>query len=230
MKAYSHRWHRPAVLASEPFNRVVADARIIVEALEKGGVRLCGPDGEEEPSLNSDIIALSGNHACGHAVNYRICRTRPADHAGGIAEPEQDVSLGPHGDTTLISMRACNGSCAYQGLYFSRTLDLKYADRVGADLFSGECATQFLPYDLCVTAILLSAKYHLRDTVRIFTDGTSAHFFDAQILCVQLLDFGFEFEIIAGEFVRKFSYCAENNIGENNAGESNAGENNATMI
>lgn len=213
---YCHRWHRPAVLSEEGFARVVSDAQLIVGALVDHGVLLCGPDSEGEPVLDPDLIALNGDRGCGHPVDYRIYRTWPADHAGGIADPGENVSVARHGDTTLISMRACNGNCASHGLFLPRVLDLRYAEPAAHGFYAGECATQFKPYDLAVTAILLSLKHRLGDAVRIFSGGTTSHFWDARLLCFMLFGFGLRYEIVAGELVQKPHHRAETNSGENN--------------
>lgn len=53
----THFWRRPASLSPVAFAAAVADVRRVLAA---AGVPLAGPDGEGEPVLRADVIALNG--------------------------------------------------------------------------------------------------------------------------------------------------------------------------
>jgi hypothetical protein len=60
--------------------------------------------------------------------------------------------------------------------------------------YFGFCKTAFKPYDWAVTAFLIIAKHYLGDRILVHSDGTSANWHDARLICQIELGYGMEFK------------------------------------
>jgi hypothetical protein len=63
------------------------------------------------------------------------------------------------------------------------------------DLYFTFCKTARKPYDLAVTALLIIAKHHLRERIRVSSDGEDSDWSEAKALCQLLLRYGSEFKL-----------------------------------
>jgi hypothetical protein len=62
------------------------------------------------------------------------------------------------------------------------------------------CKTDMLPYDLAVTSLLIIAKKHLPEDIRVFSDGRSDRWEKASGLCSRILGYGGTVFSEEGEF------------------------------
>lgn len=88
------------------------------------------------------------------------------------------------------------GSGSYETFGLERVIP-KNRVKDGADdkgMFFDCCKTAFRPYDLPITAVLIAAKHHFGDNIRISSDGNDPEWMDGKILCNNLFGYGLEFE------------------------------------
>jgi hypothetical protein len=183
---YCHNWKADAEIDQELFSRIAADVQAIVLALDDLGVRLAGPLGTGLPEIESDYIAFNGLRNCGHEKNREIFIPFPAPEAAGI-DGSTNAVVGFYGPATLLRHRTCNGSCSYETFRLRRSCtDVR---RISQRRYFDWCKTGFRPYDLAVQCVLLIAKHHLRDRIRVTTDGTDFHWNDARLLCYSHLQY-----------------------------------------
>ena len=87
------------------------------------------------------------------------------------------------------------GSGSYETFCLNRVI--KDKDKIKSDeMYFDCCKTAFRPYDLVITAILVAAKHHFGDNIRIKSDGKNPEWIDGKILCNNLLGYGLEYEFI----------------------------------
>lgn len=191
---YTHYLYRPQRLHTTRFTLVVADAKVLAEAITKLGVKLAGPMGTGRPVFNSNRIALNGAENCGHAQNTNIVIPWPAEDASGIAQEDGDAIAGSWFAGATLRARVCNGDCSYETFAIERILkpeNWQEPDKDG-NYFTC-CKTAYRPYDLLVTATLLAAKHHLGDTIEISSDGTDQQWSDTKIWCQTMLGYGADY-------------------------------------
>ena len=87
---FTHFWKREIEISLSDMKNVVDDFRKILPEITKY-VQLAGGNGKGEPITSYDKICFNGSHNCGHSKNNAIGIPWPADHAGGIAEPFENV-------------------------------------------------------------------------------------------------------------------------------------------
>lgn len=59
------------------------------------------------------------------------------------------------------------------------------------------CKTAYRPYDLVLTAVLVAAKHHFKDNIKVHSDGDNPDWMDGKVLCNNLLGYGLDFELDA---------------------------------
>ena len=191
---YSHRFVVDKTLDPENFLKLVQDFRKIVKPLEHLGVKLAGPLGEGDPSLDDDYIGFNGVKNCGHQKR-NMGLMSPAPGSKGIANPrqaDQEVieTMGYNGSKT--NTRVCDGECSYESFTLEQEKRLGYQSpesRAKSRIFDST-KTNYKPYDLAVTACLIIAKHHLRDQIDITTDGKQENWDDARMVCQHFLGYG----------------------------------------
>jgi hypothetical protein len=181
---YCHYWEIEAEIEKESFSSVVADFQKIVLALDDLGVRLAGPLGEGVPEIDVDHIAFNGVWNCGHAKSEEIVIPFPVPDAAGIGSSTDAVEGSYCGMGALLKHRTCDGNCSYETFTVMRR-----SDQTAPDRYSDSCKTGFRPYDLAVQCVLLIAKHHLKDRIRVWSGGTDFHWNDARRMCYLHLDY-----------------------------------------
>jgi hypothetical protein len=178
---YCHYWEIEREIDQESFSRIVADIQRIVLALDDMGVRLAGPLGEDLPEIDADHVAFNGLWHCGHVKNEEIVIPFPAVGAAGIGSSINAVE-GPYcGMGTLLKHRTCDGNCSYETFKVARVCN--EIEKVSNGRYTDSCKTGFRPYDLAVQCVLLIAKHHLKDRIKVWSGGSDYHWNDARLLC-----------------------------------------------
>jgi len=184
---YNHYWEVDAEIGKEPFSSIVADFQRIVLTLDDIGVRLAGGLGEGPPQIDADLIRFNGVWHCGHPKNEEIVIPFPAEDGSGIGGSADAVAGSYFGWGTLLKHRTCDGNCSYETFTLARKCG--DATRVVNGRFHDSCKTGFRPYDLAVQCLLLIAKHHLKDRIRVSSGGTDFHWNDARRICYLHLDY-----------------------------------------
>lgn len=184
---YSHYWEIDADIDTESFSSVTADFKRMVLVLDDLGVRLAGPLGKSLPEIDTDHIAFNGIWDCGHPKNEEIVIPFPATDAAGIGSSFNSVEGSYSGMGTLLKHRTCDGNCSYETFSLSRRCD--DASKIENGKVLGSCKTAFRPYDLAVQCVLLIAKHHLKDRIRVWSGGSDYHWNDARRLCYLHLNY-----------------------------------------
>ena len=178
---YCHYWEIDQEIDPESFSRIIADVERIVLTLDDLGVRLAGPLGRDLPEIDADHITFNGQWDCGHVKNQEIVIPFPAANAAGIGTSINAVEGSYYGMGTLLKHRTCDGNCSYETFRLVRTCH--NMDKVENGRYSDSCKTAFRPYDLAVQCVLLIAKHHLNDRIRVWSGGNDYHWNDARLLC-----------------------------------------------
>ncbi len=193
--SYGHSWHRPRALDARLFQRVVQDARVVARALREHDAPLAGPGGKGEPVFDLQCITFNGQRNCPHAVNPSIRQPWPDPDASGVAHDDEDPVLGVWSGATILASRACEGRCDHDTFVLERVLPEHAVSYRLDGLLSGYCRTNFKPYDLGVTCVLLVLKHHLGDEVKVHSEGLDAQWADAELLCFSRVGYGPEYEM-----------------------------------
>jgi hypothetical protein len=184
---YCHYWEIEPEVDQESFSRIVADVQRIVLTLDDMGVRLAGPLGEGLPEIDADRIEFNGLWHCGHVKNEEISIPFPAADAAGVGSSVDAVEGSYFGMGTLLKHRACDGNCSYESFRLARSCD--EIEKVHDGRYSDSCKTGFRPYDLAVQSVLLIAKHHLKDRIKVWSGGSDFQWNDARLLCYVHLDY-----------------------------------------
>lgn len=188
---YTHYWYRRKKIPTKDFAAIINDFRKIVPVLaEKYGVRLAGPDGYGDPVIHMDEISFNGPINCGHPENFELAIPWPSKDAGGVMA---GGIVGKWYAGSIVDTRMCDGNCSYESFYFPREYKPLEWEEPKAGFYLQFCKTAFRPYDLAVTAFLIIAKHHLKNNIRVSSDGEDTHWFDAKILCQMELGYGMDY-------------------------------------
>jgi hypothetical protein len=195
---YTHYWHRQKELDPETYGRIVQDFRRLLPTLEKWGVKLAGGAGEGEPQVNDKDVWFNGNEHCGHEATTDLIIPWPTSDARGVLRggATPTVVAGQWFAGHEVTARCCDGDCSYETFHFPPVLEpheWQTPDKDG--LWFEFCKTAFRPYDLAVTAFLVVAKRHLRDRIKVHSDGEEPHWQDAKWLCQLELGYGLDFQL-----------------------------------
>jgi len=194
---YTHYWYREKRIKTNTYQAIVDDFRKLVPVLEKEGVKLAGGLGEGEPQIDYNGVWFNGMRNCGHPVNSEICIAWASPNAQGVGSSSTDVD-GQWYAGRYLTKRCCDGDCSHETFNFPRVYQPheweKPHPEYGNKWFDF-CKTAFKPYDWAVTAFLIIAKHYLGDRLIVRSDGTSANWQDARLLCQLELGYGMEFQL-----------------------------------
>lgn len=189
---YTHYWRRESDLDSGAFVLFAEDVRVLHEA-SREIVPLAGPHGDGVPAIGPDGVFFNGVEACGH-VRRDLGITWPAEDAGGVNSGEAEAGTWYAG--AQLRTRTCCGDCSHESFWFPRTMG---ADECGRPDGDGRhfqfCKTAYKPYDVMVTAALIAAKHRFGGAVMVESDGEDKDWFDAQMLCQQVLGYGLGYSL-----------------------------------
>lgn len=196
---YTHYWYVDPELPSDLFGKVVADFRKLLPRLLEIGIPLAGPMGDGEPIITDEELCFNGREHCGHP-HRDIGIAWPSAGAGGIADVGETPIAGEWFAGALLEKRTCGGDCSHESFVLERVFKPYEWQKPMPDgkLFAF-CKTAYKPYDLAVTAALLIARHHLGDRIRVASDGTAEHWFDARLLCQAELGYGLSTPILEEE-------------------------------
>lgn len=190
---YTHYWRRAPVLDEERFARIVRDCRRVLPVLAAFGVALAGPLGDGMPVMTEELLAVNGRRACGH-LRRALGIAWPASGARGVVTGGVEVGLAGSwfGGRQLVA-RSCGGDCSHESFVLPRVCPVDERVRLEDGLVFGCCKTAFKPYDLAVQACLVVAAHHLGRALVVSSDGSSADWEDARLLCEEVLGYGRDF-------------------------------------
>lgn len=191
--AYAHYWRRAPELNRNTFLKFLDDVRRIFEVLAARGVQLAGPLGKGSPELSDFTIAFNGKAECGHRF-IDLGSPWPAKDSEGI-EAMLDPVVGPWTGGALLGTRVCGGCCAAAPFVLDRTFIVRKWDVADSKGYSSACETNFKPYDLAVTAVLVRAKERLGNEIHVSSDGLDRGFEEAKKLCRELFGWAKHFEL-----------------------------------
>jgi len=180
---YAHYFCRKTILDSQQFQLFARDCATLAS---RSDIPIAGWDGTGEPVFTDTEVAFNGVESCGHPVRD-LGITFPDENASGInmqASPTQTWFAG-----TLLSQRTCDGDCSCEGFRIAQHYQGNSDYRKPFDC----CKTAYKPYDLLVTACLISAKHHFDTDMAVISDGDSNHWDDARQLCQHVLGYGANF-------------------------------------
>jgi hypothetical protein len=194
---YTHYWRRPRTIDKKIYAAIVDDFSKTFKELQKH-IDLADWTGEGQPWVdnNTGQVRFNGRHKCGHPENYAIVIPWPTPDAGGVAEYGEEAQKGYWFAGAEIQKRTCNGHCDYESFNFDRDMGkLKKWENPTSELWFNCCKTAFRPYDLAVITFLIIAKKHLKDQIKVSSDGTDANWFDGKMICQMMLGYGLEYII-----------------------------------
>ena len=194
---YAHFWTRNLELDREDFLKAVDDAKIVMARLRDMGLKIAGPSGSGKPELEGETIAFNGLAGCGH--RYRdLGRPFASAIASGVEdkEPPYDPNAEPWFSGPFLDTRVCGGVCSGEPFvvdrkYFAR--DWERPEPGGK--YACSCTTDFKPYDLAVTTVLIRLKERLGDAITVSSENPDHGFDDAKRLSRELFGWGSRFEI-----------------------------------
>ena len=202
---YTHYWHRPQMIPGTIWHRIRADVEALILPLSDQGVKLAGGLGTSTPEITNDLIRFNGVKECGHIENEEIIIPYPSADAHGIGPSETAIDGDFYGVGVTLRHRCCNGLCAYETIFLSRSLELRPSqqpDKQG--LYIEHVKTAFRPFDIAVTAVLLIAKHHLRGEMCIHSNGADAQWIDARRICQTVLGYGEWFGIVEEQVIEEY--------------------------
>ncbi len=188
---YTHYWSRVKEIPQPIFDRIVADFRKTLPAIQAAEVALAGPDGSGEPVITTDEVAFNGVEHCGHPrVDLGVAW--PTEEAKGVwhGNPQVETIAEWSDFGALLATRRCDGDCSHETFYFPRI-----ANDSEESLAWDFCKTAFKPYDLAVCVFLVIAKHYLDENMSVESDGTRENWADAIEICQTVLGYGQEFTL-----------------------------------
>jgi hypothetical protein len=179
---YCHYWQQETEIEETSFLRIVSDFKEMVLVLDDLGARLAGYLGEGVPEITENRIAFNGLTHCGHFKNEEISIPFPAPNASGIGSSINAIAGSYYGLGVNLRHRTCGGRCHLEPMIFERVPQRRAWASVDG-FYSDSCKTGFRPYDLAVQCLLLIAKHHLDERIRVQSGGTDFHWNDPRRLC-----------------------------------------------
>ncbi|MEK6880552.1 MAG: hypothetical protein AABY22_13125, partial [Nanoarchaeota archaeon] len=102
--------------------------------------------------------------------------------------------------------RVCDGDCSHETFTLEQKINYEdYNGNLGYKQYKlgllkkyngfdfNFCKTAFKPYDLAVNVIMIIAKHHLGNDIRIRSDGTEENWKMGKVLCQKILGYGLDF-------------------------------------
>jgi len=193
---YTHYWYKKPTISRARWARILEDFKKVIPKFQDAGVGLAGANGEGEPIITEEAIVFNGDCNCGHPKNAEITIPWPTEYAQGVANPfTEDAQKGQWFGGAKIEKRVCNGDCSYETFALERSSKRIKGidDKSDGKVFS--CTkTAFRPYDWAVITILIIAKHHLGDKIRVESDGEIQNWADGMKLCLIELGYGMDFQ------------------------------------
>lgn len=175
---------------------IVSDFKSVMTVLEKT-VDLAGWDGTGSPEINEDRISFNGVQECGHKSDKTIGIAWPAKGASGVANTwTEDAKESSWFAGVQLAKRRCGGDCSHESFILDRVRELSDFDRKHAEggKYFSFCKTAFKPYDIAVCAALIVAKNHLKDKIKVTSDGEMEMWKDGVEVCEKVLGYGRKFK------------------------------------
>jgi hypothetical protein len=211
---YTHYWYRPKNLKAEPFKLFVEDCKKIFNYCENElGIKLANSLGDinSVPEAGTTGVFFNGSDEQPAGVwttNKEISIPWPSPKASLTevdADPIAEKVDGSWFAGDMVSQRVApinnnsgKGSGSYESVCIERIKELsdwqKKEEKPKDGLYFDCCKTAYRPYDLAVTAVLISLKHHFPEC-RISSDGEEKDWLDGKFLCNNLLGYGLDFEI-----------------------------------
>lgn len=192
---YMHWWRRAEELDRVGFEKAVSDTKKILEKAVAMGIQISGPLGYGQPEVNSSLIAFNGITECGHL--YRnLGKPFPAPNAEGVEATTDVIADGdPWYSGAYLNTRTCGGACAGQPFVIDRKSIPEPWDRKRDGKIFCRCETDFKPYDLIVTAVLVRLKEHLNAEVVLSPNEWPKSYEDGKRFCRELFGWSKSFEL-----------------------------------
>jgi hypothetical protein len=190
---YAHYWRRSPELDRAAFTNAVEDTKLIFAKAKELGIHLAGPIGQGHPDATDFAIAFNGSKECGHRY-MDLGKPWPSKTAEGVEATPTPIS-GPWFSGAMLETRVCGGCCAGGSFIVDRNFLVRPWDQLEQGRYFSYCETDFKPYDLIVTAILIRLKERLGDQIVISSDGLERGFEDAKKLCRELFGWASRFEL-----------------------------------
>lgn len=194
---YTHYWYRGKEISPETFRAIVKDFKTLLPLFKVLDVKLADGRGEGEPVITDEEVTFNGSVHCGHPVNHEIVLPWPApDTKNGVAPSSGGAIAGNWFAGVLLNQRTCDGDCSYETFDFPRVFDPDFKQyEKGTRMLFNFCKTAYRPYDLAVTAFLISAEHYMGKDIRVSSDGELKDWLDAAQICQNALGYGLDFKL-----------------------------------
>lgn len=198
---YTHYYYVQKEYDKDEFLKVVVDFKKMIPVLQNLGVKLAGPHGDDTPIIRPDFIAFNGLTKCGHQER-ELGITWPSKTAKGVSQNKvgqqlEELVKGHWFGGASLETRVCGGDCSHETFSLEQkdSTDEKYKqpDKTGK-LFQFT-KTAYKPYDLAVNICLIIAKHHLKDQIKVSSDGEMVNWEEGMQLCQHFLGYGVDFRI-----------------------------------
>ncbi len=177
---YSHYWRMaPREIPADLWGAFTDDCRKIFARAQALHFKLGDDESKGEPVVTEHVVAFNGLEHCGHHQRQDALRTESGQD---LAQEGSAPVSGGWSAGALASKRECSGDCSCEPCIIVRDPQL-------GTLFPGDwpfesCKTRYKPYDVVVTAVLLTALHHFgAASIRIGSDGGDKDWYDGQQLC-----------------------------------------------
>ena len=194
---YTHYWEKKEKIEKVLYAAIVNDFNKVLPDIEKH-VKLAGPMGDGTAIIDAQKgeVRFNGVEKCGHQ-EFDLGIAWPSKGAGGVGKTDEAIDA-PWFAGAKIETRCCSGCCAHESFTFNETDHPGREDKKTGLCFDF-CKTAFKPYDLAVITFLIIAKHHLKDNLKVSSDGEDEHWFDGKMFCQQALGYGMEYAVIKCE-------------------------------
>ena len=196
---YTHYYYVAKEVNGANFKKVVKDFKAILPELDHY-CKLAGWDGKGKPKITANEINFNGLEKCGHP-----------ERGLGITWPAEDKSPKKKGAVSgawfggaTLNERACGGDCSHESMTLRRVFkpgSYESLDDAGRVFYF--CKTAYKPYDFAVVALLVIAKHHLKDDIKVSSDGTDNDWADVKLFVQHHLGYGLEYSIGEGGLTKK---------------------------
>lgn len=195
--AYAHYWSRVIEFDRDAFSMAVEDIRLVIARAHDMGIRLAGPTGTGKPLLTPGTVSFNGSAHCRH--RYRDLGRPFASHtASGVEEkePPYDPKVEPYMSGPYLETRVCGGTCAAEPFIMDRVYMVRDWERPELPgRYACSCQTDFKPYDLITTIVLICVKERVGDAITISSENPEHGFEDALRMFREMFGFPSRFEI-----------------------------------
>jgi hypothetical protein len=208
---YSQYWYTPKELDKNKFKEFVKDVKKIINYSQNDlGIKLANgiSDIGSEPIVTSEKIVFNGSDeqpVGAWTTEEELIIPWPSPNASILdhnSDPTAEKTEGNWFAGTLVSQRTAPidnltglGSGSYETFGIERIIKDKFTlESEEKGLCFNCCKTAYRPYDLIITAVLISLKHYFPEC-QIHSDGEDKDWLDGKFLCNNLLGYGLDFEI-----------------------------------